>query len=184
MLVGLMLSVAWADGWTESTKSDGCTFYIGPRQGEFSPVRAVCDWDIPAATLQGVVSKLDAHDDYFSSVARAEKLPDGRYRQVHQASGISDREVILDMGATPIDGGMRYWWKKASDQSALTGSNVEAIVDTGKWEVSDNGRGGSAVVYELMYDPGGSVPGFLVRWFQTSGTQELVKQLYVAAGGH
>lgn len=183
MWIGLLVSVAAANGWTESAQSDGCTFYTGARQGEYAPVRAVCQWDIPPEKLQGLVARSADHDKYFSSVSVAEQVEAGRFRQVHQASGISDRELIVDMGQQTIPGGVRYWWKKSADQSGVSGDNVEVVVDTGKWEITAS-EGGSKVIYELMYDPGGSVPGFLVRWFQTSGTQQLVGELYAYAKAH
>ena len=180
MVFWTIIGTALAGTWTETAQSDGCTFYTGPRSGNYSPVRVICEWDVPAETLHGLIAILDAHDQYFSSVSVAERLPSGRYRQVHQASGISDREVILEMGSALIEGGVRYWWHKADDQSELTGNNVETVVDTGKWEITANG-GGSRVVYELLYDPGGSVPSFVVRWFQTSGTQLLLHELLLQA---
>lgn len=180
----MVLGVAWAGGWKSVAESDGCTFFVGDAVDGFSPVRAECTWSQAPDKLQRIIADLGRHDDYFTSVKLAEKLPSGQYRQVHQASGISDREIILDMGAESIPGGTRYWWRKASDQSALTGNNVEAIADTGKWEVTAAEGGGSRVVYELYYNPGGSVPSFLVRWFQTSGTQQLVGELKRYAESH
>ncbi|MFT4978347.1 MAG: hypothetical protein ACI8S6_004255 [Myxococcota bacterium] len=184
MLLGLMVTSALAGEWTQSAEEHGCTFYLGVRSGDYAPVRAVCQWDIPPEKLQAILAKSADHDRYFSSVAAAEQLPSGQFRQIHQASGISNREVIVDMGSTPIDGGVRYWWKKADDQSALTGDNVEVRANAGKWEVTAAPGGGSSVVYELLYDPGGSVPGFLVRWFQTAGAQDLVRELRDYAASH
>ena len=40
------------------------------------------------------------------------------------------------------------------------------------------------MVYELRYDPGGSVPGFVVRWFQGSGVRTLVGELRSWAESH
>ena len=179
----LLLAMTASAGWTVSTTSNGCTFYVGDRQGAYAPVRAECDWEVAPSTVHGLLSKLTAHKDYFSSVSVSEKVGEGRYRQVHVASGISDRELIVDMGSEPIPGGTRYWWKKSADQTGVTGSGVEPNTNQGKWEVTDREGGGVHVVYELMYDPGGSVPGFLVRWFQTSGVELLVGELKTKAGG-
>ncbi len=180
----ILLIAAAAAGWTESASKNDCTFYVGERLGDFAPVRAECNWPVDPAKLQALIAKLEDHDQYFSSVKVAEKLPAaGLYRQVHVAAGISDREIILEMGSTSIEGGTQYWWKKAADQSALTGAGVEAVDDYGKWEVTANADGTAHVVYELFYNPGGSVPSFLVRSFQGSGMQQLVGELRTAAGG-
>ena len=179
----LLLTLTASAGWTVSTTSNGCTFYVGERQGAYAPVRAECDWAIAPDTLHGLISQLTRHKDYFSSVSVSEKVSEGRYRQVHVASGIGDRELIVDMGSEPIPGGTRYWWKKSGDQAGVTGDNVMPNRNEGKWEVTAGADGGSHVVYELLYDPGGSVPGFLVRWFQTSGVELLVGELKKSAGG-
>ena len=42
-------------------------------------------------------------------------------------------------------------------------------------------RGGVKVHYDLLYEPGGWVPGFVVRWFQTAGIVTLVGELRAQA---
>lgn len=177
----LLLVTSALAGWTKNAEENGCTFYIGELRGKYAPVRAECEWPIPAEKLQQLVAKNGDHDLYFSSVAESTVVgpaPGGGdlVYQRHQASGISDREIMVVMKAEPIDGGMRYSWTRAADQSRVTGEHVPCLVDDGKWEVSPSATG-SKVVYELYYDPGGSVPTFLVRWFQGSGTRTLVGEL-------
>ena len=53
--------------------------------------------------------------------------------------------------------------------------------DDGGWTVIPDPRGGVRVEYDLLYDPGGSVPGFVVRWFQGSGFVQLVGEMRTAA---
>lgn len=183
----LLTHVALA-GWTETARENDCVFFVGDRVGSYAPVRAECDWPIAPEKLQKLLAYNPGHADYFSSVVSAKVLspaPGGGefVVQVHQASGISDREVVLLMKAEPITGGMRYTWTKHSDQSKASGANVETVTDTGKWEVTSKGAG-SHVVYELLYDPGGSVPSFLVRSFQGSGTRTLVGELRTWAETH
>ena len=179
----LLLTLTASAGWTVSTTGNGCTFYVGDRQGSYAPVRVECDWGIAPETLHGLISKLANHHQYFSSVSVSEKVGEGRYRQVHVASGIGDRELIVDMGSEPIPEGTRYWWKKSADQTGVSGENTEPNRNEGKWEITAGANGGTHVVYELFYDPAGSVPGFLVRWFQTSGVELLVGEMKAKAGG-
>jgi hypothetical protein len=184
----LLLTQLALAGWTETARENGCVFFLGDRVGSFAPVRAECDWPIPAEKLQKLLAYNPGHADYFSSVATAKVLgpaPGGGelVLQTHTASGISDREAVLLMKAEPIPAGTRYSWSKYSDQSKVSGQNVPLITDTGKWEVTSTASG-SHVVYELLYDPGGSVPGFLVRWFQGSGTRTLVGELRTWAESH
>jgi hypothetical protein len=60
--------------------------------------------------------------------------------------------------------------------------NVSPAQDSGKWELSPEGTG-ATVIYELHYEPGGSVPGFVVRAFQTSGFVLLTQELHKAGQG-
>lgn len=182
----LLSSLAFA-GWNETARENGCVFFLGDREGTVQPVRAECDWPIAADKLQALVGKSADHDLYFSAVEEAELLgpgPNGTelYYQRHVAGGISDRDVVLAFSKEAIPGGWRYAWTKAADQSKRKGQ-VEAVTDTGKWEVTAT-PGGSHVVYELRYDAGGSVPSFVVRWFQGSGIRTLVGEMRKWAETH
>lgn len=183
MLPLFLFSLAHA-GWTATGTADGCTFYTGTPEGAVTPLRAECEWAIPADTLHRLLADFGAHDDYFTTVATSDvkgQVSGGLLvHQLHVASGISDREVNLLFKTEDIAGGKRYSWTKASDQSGLSG--VVPGMDDGKWEVTATATG-SRVVHELRYDPGGSVPSFVVRWFQGSGFRQLVAELKKYAGG-
>jgi hypothetical protein len=97
------------------------------------------------------------------------------FQQVHVATGMSDRGATVHYTTEAIAGGTRYAWRLAASQKAT--DLVPCKLDTGLWEVTANANGTAHVVYELRYDPGGSVPGFLVRWFQGPGTKTLVGEL-------
>ncbi|MDP2313113.1 MAG: hypothetical protein Q8P41_09435 [Pseudomonadota bacterium] len=182
----LLSSVALA-GWTRTAEENGCVYFVGDRQGTYAPVRAECEWPIAAGKLQGILAANGAHADYFTSVSASRVLGPTAggelVYQVHEASGISDREIVLVMGQEAIPGGTRYTWTRAADQAKVTGKLVPTVVDTGKWEVTATATG-AKVVYELLYDPGGSVPSFLVRSFQGSGTRTLVGELRTWAEAH
>jgi hypothetical protein len=173
-----------AAGWTQTGADNGCTWFTGAAEGTITPLRAECDWSIPASKLQTLLADFNMHDDYFSAVSQSVVIGAGMCRQVHVASGISDREVVIAFKTEDIPGGKRYSWQKASDQSAVTGAGVMPGTDTGKWEVTTNATGGSHVVYELHYDPSGSVPSFVIRWFQGSGFKAFVLELKSWAESH
>jgi hypothetical protein len=184
----LLLVTSALAGWTKNSEENGCVFYVGDVVGKYAPVRAECQWPVAPAKLQALLARNADHDDYFSTVAEARVIgpaPGGGelVYERHVASGISDREVVVHKTVEPIAGGTRYAWKRAADQSKVTGAHVNALADEGKWEVTASGEG-SKVVYELLYDPGGSVPTFLVRWFQGSGTRTLVGELRAWAETH
>jgi hypothetical protein len=182
----LLLTAPAFAGWTKLAEANGCVFYKGPTDPDgVQSVRAECDWDVAPGTLQGLLARHADHDLYFSSVSHCDVLERkgnvDRAWQRHEAAGISAREVVVDMWSEPIPGGVRFNWKKSANQQGLTGDGVEVTKDTGKWEVTEGKNGGSHVVYELAYGPGGMVPSFVVRWFQGAGTQTLVGELLAVA---
>ncbi len=188
MLALLFVTSALA-GWNLTNESNDCKFYKGePDAQGVVPLRAECDWPLEPSKLQGLIAKIDDHNLYFSSVTVsrvvATNAGESNVYQVHAATGIADREAMLVYADEPIEGGHRYTWKVNTDQSGVTGEKVRLEVDDGKWEITANHDGGAHVVYELHYDAGGSVPGFVVRWFQGSGVRTLVGELREYAEEH
>ena len=99
-----------------------------------------------------------------------------RVYQRHRFTGVTDRAAFLDYSVIPVDGGTRYGWTKATDQSALPDSVVEIELDTGSWQITDAPLG-VRVVYEIRYLAGGNLPDFLVRWIQGAGTRQVMTEL-------
>ena len=187
MLPTLLLVAAAQAGWTPNGAEHGCTFFLGSSQGSVQPVRAECDWPIAPQKLHAIVANQSMHDEIFSTVAESVvtgPAPAGGtlVRQVHVATGMSDREATMVYANDTLPNGTRYNWKLAPTQPPIT--RVPVAKNAGYWEITAGANGGSHVVYELGYDPGGSVPGFLVRWFQGSGTKTLVGELRKWAETH
>lgn len=179
MMIGAVLA-----GWSENGEDGGCRFFTGSPDGSVTPLRAECDWQLPPEKLQAAIADFGRHDDYFTSVVESTVVSPGLARQVHQASGISNRAVMVKFWTEEIPSGKRYSWARASDQAPVTDLGVVPIRDDGKWEVTPGAGGGSHVVYELYYDPGGSVPGFIVRAFQGSGFRTLVLEMKAWVSSH
>jgi hypothetical protein len=127
---------------------------------------------------------LDDFDRLFSDFARYDQLIDaivtsrvvrveGARTLVHQVQhtrGISTREVLLWMQRTPVDAGWRFTWTTASQEPLdLPRGHVRAPRNDGAWEARPHPEGGLEVVHDIAYDPGGSVPGWVVRAAQTGG---------------
>jgi hypothetical protein len=170
-----------AGSWTEVSRSEGCVFYSGAREGEVQPMRVECDWAVDAKALHGALARQEDIERVFSSVKESHTLPssDGSVRiyQRHQNAAIDDREVVLKVTTQSIPNGKRYTLSKDADQKELTGEGVEVQAMKSAWEVSSNPNGTTHVAYELRYLPGGSVPSSLVRRFQTSGVQDVLEEL-------
>lgn len=177
--------------WTTTAEKHGCVFSKAPPEGEALPLRAECRWSIPPEKLVALLRDWERHDDIFGSVASSRIVgSEGsakRVLQTHVASGISDRFVVLATTEQAVDGGQRFSFRLAKDQSEATAQaaaegGVVPSLDTGTWEVKSDGSGGSIVIHELRYQAGGSVPGFMVRAFQGGGFQDMLAELKAAAG--
>lgn len=187
LLVVLPAQAAPPPGYSVAREGDGCIFYLGPTDAAgLRPAWVECIWhDVRPDRLRELLARWEDHDLYFSSVAACDRLGDegGKVRalQVHQASGIADRQATLLMWASGQGGATRYEWTLAPTQEPLAQGRVQVARDDGWWQVSAHAEGGSQVTYFLDYHPGGSVPGFLVRWFQSSGLSALVGELHTRA---
>jgi hypothetical protein len=181
-MLALLLTASLAHAtWSVTGSHDGCVYSRGERETSgATPVRVVCDWPMDAAELNDVLGRPGDHARIFSSLAKAESLGSSGgkewVRQVHTASGASDREVVVVFETLPTAGGHRHTWRKAEDQSKRTGVGVEPALSEGYWQVVDkNGR--TQLTYEVRYLAGGRVPAFLVRWFQSSGMRGVLDDL-------
>jgi hypothetical protein len=180
-----VLATALAGSWTETAREGGCVFFKAPAQGKAVPVRAECDWELPAEALHALIAPGDRFDRYMSGVSKSERVaqqPAGAIRvlQVHVFSGVTDRAAFLDYVTTDVPGGKRYAYSKASDQSALPQGYVELGRNEGYWEVIHRGEG-AHLVFESAYVAGGYIPGFLVRWLQGAGMRKAVAEVKSAA---
>ena len=165
-------------------KSNGCTLVQQPAEGDVTPIHVECRWPVAAERLNGLLTDVEAQSRIFSGLTESvliEKRDDyALVRQVQQARGMADREVILEWRIEPIPHGYRYQFQKARDQSALTGKRVEVAQNAGYWQVVSD-RDGTQLVYELRYLPGGDLSPFLVHMFQASAVNEAMSELRGAA---
>lgn len=194
LVLALTLAVAAPPGYRE-TRSDvagGCDLFLGQADSEgVVPMRAECDWpDVTVAQFEAAYGDWASHDEIYgnisSSVVLSSEGTTHSVRQTFEAGGIKTREMIIVGSREDVPGGVKYSWHKQAGDQGITTNNVEVTRSTGYWLVTERAEGGVHAEYELSYDPGGSVPGFLVRWFQGSGLQGIIedtRNAVVAAGG-
>ncbi len=176
-----MVGPAFAKERKEVAKEHDCTITVGDRDEASATdlIVAECSWTTPMDAVKKVITNHTEHDTYLDSV-----VPDGRVLQVHQASGIVDRQVSLDFTVTDFeDGGREVSWTRSAKQEPLGEKRVEALVDDGSWIVHPDGKGGSRVTYKLRYGPGGRVPMWIVRSFQVNGIADVLGEMREAAEG-
>lgn len=188
MITLLFLSSALAApaGYSVSDADyNGCELSLGPTQSDgFRAMHAECHWsDVTLAAFESKFADYSKHDDVFSTVAESKiQRTDASRTLVHQRhvlSSLSDREVLQWM-EWKMEGDYRVssWVTATGEPLTPASGNVKSIRSDGYWKVRTSEKGGVDVIYELDYNPGGSVPGFLVRWFQASGLQTTVDELH------
>jgi hypothetical protein len=192
VVVGVAVAVvglAWLgrgrlDGRATGYPSDGCKVSTGKADDGVLEAWAHCEWPLPAERVDSILSVFADQERHFGGIARSEVLRvvgDRTFvRQVQQASGISNREVVLEFVTEQIPNGHRYRWHKASDQSGRNPDHVECEVHEGSWEIT-RAADETIIEYHLRYLPGGSVPAFMVAAFLSSGVEDALGDLRQAA---
>lgn len=178
MITTLIIASALAapPGYSLSKESSECKYYTGPAEADgIVPLFAECVWaDVPYEKAVKYVADWELHDDFFGTVKQSRIVKTvgdkALVHQLHFLRGISQREVLMWGQAADVDGGKRFSWKAATDEPLTLGDgNVQTARHEGYWHLTPATGGGTNAKYHLIYGPGGKVPGFLIRWFQTSG---------------
>lgn len=167
-----------------SGRPSGCSVHLGPPEGRIRPVFAECVWPVPIDELHQLLVDWRGHDSYFSNLVESAVLDERDdvvlVRQVHRATAMTDREVVVEWRVEPLEDGYRYRWRKSEDQSAVSRHRVEVEETRGFWEARAQG-GHTRLRIEAHYLPGGDVPLFLVRMFMPSGMKGVLAELRDAA---
>jgi hypothetical protein len=179
LVMSLVTASAVAADRKVVAKTDSCKITAGDRDAEGNNLMlCYCDWKAPLASIKAIFKDSGEHDTYMTSVVESTVLADGRVLQVHQADGISDRQITLDFSEENFeDGGYKVSWTRSAKQEPLGSGRIDALLDDGYWEVRPGKDGVNKVVYGLRYDPGGRVPSFIVRAFQKNGLAVLLNEM-------
>ncbi len=187
LLVALLQVSFLVDVQAGSRKSVGkrvdCDITVGDRDADGNNlVIASCDWKVPIDKLKAAFKNVANHDEYLSSVVQSEVLADGRVLQVHQADGISDRQITLTFSHEDLaGGGYKVSWARSDKQEPLVEGRIDVPLNDGHWLVRPGKDGINKVEYSLRYDPGGRVPTWIVRAFQKGGTGDILEEMLAAA---
>ena len=185
----LVSHVSWAQ-WTEDDRENGCIRYRGAKRAQVIPMRVICIWPVSARALKRVIKAPQHFDRCFSRVEKSELIDTAtlargfkliRVYQVHNASPASDRALYIDYREEQVGGAWRMRFEKSppSQVEPIT-DFVEVKQNQGYWQVEAHPQG-AKLTFEGRYDPGGSVPSFLVRWFLSGGVQSMMDELRACA---
>jgi hypothetical protein len=168
----------------------GCIIRMGrPDAGGVQPLRAECHWtDVSVARLREVLVRYERSGDFIdcmkeASIVRTEAARALVWQLDHLGWGLANRESQTWMHASDIAGGCQIAWSKAEEPFTVREGNVVMPFNEGSWWVTAAADGGVDVVQDLKVDPGGSVPTWVVNWFQTYGLSDELKRLHALTLG-
>ena len=166
--------------WVEIESNKECTYYKGTSKHGAIPLRAVCQWNIPARTIQDTLEEFDNHAEIFSQLMQSEFVSKNhnttRILQIHDFPGFTDRTAIMEFKSEIIENGKRIHFQKSSTQTSLPPELIEVSVNKGSWEILETVNG-STVVFETTYSAGGYIPTFITNTFQLSGAKNIMTEL-------
>ncbi len=166
--------------------TEDCHYSVSAADADGYPIlRAECRWpELSLEQIDAVLRPMAGHQDTWSAVASSTVLEQGddgaRVRQVHVAPLMDDRLLDLRMWVEPEPGGMSFRWTLADGQPEPPPGSLNVVRDDGCYTVLRDGDG-VHVVATLQYDPGGTIPAFLVSWFQQLALPRFLEELKAAA---
>ena len=187
-MLWLVALAAAEESWELVRVSGGCEYRRGPLQEDGNrALYTVCTWpEVPGERVEELVSAYDEHDETWASIATCEEVDRSdeqvRVRHVHDLPGVADREIELTWTwTTEEDGATRHDWVRSAEQPEIDPARVNPIRDEGYYRIRDADEG--CVVEALMlYDPGGSIPDWVVSATQVSSADLMMQELREKAG--
>lgn len=144
---------------------------------------AECRWRIAPRHVAAIVGDSQRVAAATTSLAESTRLADGRIVNVHSPGWpVADRQSTLAIEKTALpDGGLLLRYALTPSQAPLGKGRVQARRDEGRWEIRDDGSGGTLLRYEQSYDPGGSLPLSVVRRTVGGSIEESLAEILAAA---
>jgi hypothetical protein len=182
----LVLLAQAADSWTPAGITQGVTlaFRDDPKL-ELREVRATTELPFPAAGIFSLVCDFTHYGSLVSGV-RETKVLSGTapsdyeiyMRYAPRFLVVSARDVVVRVQSqsTP-DGSSGSQWTDLKGREPERTGIVRMPVLRGRWTVEPLGATRSRVVYQVAVNPGGRLPGWLVRRGAVKALPDVIEQL-------
>jgi ribosome-associated toxin RatA of RatAB toxin-antitoxin module len=169
--------------WKDAGTKDGIALALRDnRQLGAREVRATAEMPFPAAHVYAVVCDFSQYAEFVPGVREARTLEGtspadyvAYLRYAPQFLVVAARDVVLQVsGGERPDGTFTCTWSAVEDRLPRTDSAVRMRLDTGSWVIAPIDDGRTQVVYQVAVDPGGRLPGWLVRWGATRAMPDVM----------
>ncbi|PYR33372.1 MAG: hypothetical protein DMF89_01665 [Acidobacteria bacterium] len=172
---GTMLSAQAPDeevGWTGAGVKHGVTLsYRDNGDLQAREVRAIAELPVPAESMFAAVCDFPHYAEFVPGIVEASELDRSGpndfivyLRYAPQFLVIAARDVVIHVTAEERTGALRCAWSQVTDRVPARPRTVRMPLFVGAWTVQTLDETRSRVIYRVTLKPGGSLPGWLVRW--------------------
>ena len=186
VLVLVSLSQAAAGGWTAAgnTRGVALAFRDDPRL-DVREVRATSELPFPAARIFPLVCDFTNYGLLASGVQEARMLSGSApsdyqiyMRYAPRFLVVSARDVVVRVqGQSAPDGSSRCHWTNLEAREPERKGIVRMPLLRGSWTIEPLDATRSRVVYQVAVDPGGRLPGWLVRRGAINALPDVIEQV-------
>ncbi len=166
------------DGWKEVINKNGISVFVRPvRDSGIDEFRAVAIIETEIDVLKEVMKDIPAQPQWYADCSYARVVKEAGNRElifyaVYKAPWpVTDRDIVIET-VIELDPGNRWFTihMKAADTQLvpIKSDRVRIRKMKGEWTFRKTGKRSVKVVYNLIVDPGGSLP----RWLANRTSRE------------
>ena len=186
VLVLVSLAQAAAGGWTAAgdTRGVALAFRDDPRL-DVREVRATVELPFPAARIFSLVCDFTNYGLLVSGVQEARVMSGTApvdyqiyMRYAPRFLVVAARDVVVHVrGHSAPDGSSRCQWTDLKEREPERKGVVRMPLLSGSWTIEPLDATRSRVVYQVAVNPGGRLPGWLVRRGAVSALPDVIEQV-------
>jgi len=182
MLLALAQAAA---GWTAAGTTRGVTLtFRDDPQLDVREVRATAELSFPAARIFPLVCDF-THYGLLVPGVRETKMISGTapsdyeiyMRYAPRFLVVSPRDVVVHVQSQSTDGSSGCHWTDLKEREPEQEGVVRMALLRGSWTIEPLDATRSRVVYQIAVNPGGRLPGWLVRRGAVSAMPDVIDQL-------
>ncbi len=168
--------------WVDAGESSGThVWYRDLREANAREIKAETVMPVKPERVWEVISDIAHYPEFMPYLKEIRKIADcdGGYFQYERVSPpvIDERDYALKITLTndPAAGVWRRHWSLANEQApAVAKGVVRVTVNEGSFELRRDGEGKTKFIYQLLTNPGGSVPMWIAKRASTGSVPDLL----------
>ncbi len=185
-LVLVALAQAAAGDWTAAGTTRGVTMaFRHDPQLEVREVRATAELSFPAARIFPLVCDFTHYGSLVSGVQETRTISgtvpsdyEIYLRYAPRFLVVSARDVVVHVqGQSAPDGSSACQWTDLKDREPKRKGTVRMPLLRGSWTIEPLDATRSRVMYQVAVNPGGRLPGWLVRRGAVSALPDVIEQV-------